>query len=351
MLDRRRFLSGAVAVGAWAFGGCVWGRRDSDWLQGELRLTFFNTGVGESMFFVFPDGTSVLLDCGDPSIADRIVRLNPHGRDVDYLVLSHFHSDHADGFATAAETLHFKKAIDRGWPDYREPCDLPLCQPWVRENMKALYARLAKRDGLIVEQARLGTTDQLVPRHDPKACRGFSVKTVFANGKIVRRDGTVRDLFTPEAWRCETQPENLMNIGHLVTWGKFRFFTGGDFCDIFREPGKYVCYDDMLAEELDPVEVAKVNHHGCDSLSRNLVATLRPKLWTACTWDPHHMSPPTMALLKDRTIYPGPCTVATETYGAHHVLTVVVPPGGETFHVENEELSWCAKRNLAGLVE
>ena len=114
--------------------------------------------------------------------------------------------------------------------------------------------------------------------------------------------------------------------------------SAGDVCDIFREKGKYVCYDDMLAEEVGPVDVAKVNHHGCDSLSRKLVAALRPKLWTACTWEPHHMSPPTMALLTDRTIYPGPCTIATEAHGRHHVLTVIVPRGGTAFHIQNEEL-------------
>lgn len=337
-MDRKDFLAGLAATGMTALGGCALFSPPAVWRPGELRVTFFNTGVGESMFWVLPDGTSVLLDCGDPSIADRIVRLNPHGRDVDYLVLSHFHTDHADGFATVAETLRFRTAIDRGWPDYREPCGLPISQPWVRENMGKLYARLAKRDGLVVEAARLGSVDQIVPRHDPDACRGLSVKTIFANGKIVRRDGSIRDIFTPEAWRCESQPENLMSLGHLVTWGDFRFFTGGDFCDIFREKGKYVCYDDMLAEEMETVDVAKVNHHGCDSLSRKLVAALRPKLWTVCTWEPHHMSPPTMALLKDRTIYPGPCMIATEAYGRHHVLTVVVPPGGTAFHIQNEEL-------------
>ena len=149
-LSRRAFLIGVSA----AVAGCTLPSGGKSWCPGELRITFFNTGVGESMFWVLPDGTSVLLDCGDPSIADRIVRLNPHGRDVDYLVLTHFHTDHADGFATVAETLRFRTAIDRGWPDYREPCGLPISQPWVRENMRKLYARNDRHDLLsdVVEQ-------------------------------------------------------------------------------------------------------------------------------------------------------------------------------------------------------
>ena len=70
-LTRRAFLAGASATVA----GCVLPSGGDVWHPGELRITFFNTGVGESMFWVLPDGTSVLLDCGDPSIATEA-----HGR-------------------------------------------------------------------------------------------------------------------------------------------------------------------------------------------------------------------------------------------------------------------------------
>ena len=86
------------------------------WSAGHFQAHFIYTGVAESIFLLFPDGTSMLLDCGDhPAItrlhlavpvkpgpgrlagdwiARYVARVNPLGRDVDYLVVSHFHSDH-----------------------------------------------------------------------------------------------------------------------------------------------------------------------------------------------------------------------------------------------------------------
>jgi hypothetical protein len=34
------------------------------WEKGELQIHLIYTGVGESMFWIFPDGTTMLLDCG-----------------------------------------------------------------------------------------------------------------------------------------------------------------------------------------------------------------------------------------------------------------------------------------------
>ena len=83
------------------------------------------------MFYSIPDGTSLLLDCGDhpacnrgelavPILPDQsrhagewiaryVERVNPNGRDVDYMMVSHFHADHTGG-----ETWHVGKTAGRG---------------------------------------------------------------------------------------------------------------------------------------------------------------------------------------------------------------------------------------------
>ena len=33
------------------------------WKKGEFQIHFIHTGVGESQFLIFPDGTTMLLDC------------------------------------------------------------------------------------------------------------------------------------------------------------------------------------------------------------------------------------------------------------------------------------------------
>ena len=112
-MDRRDFIkTSALAAGAmlldWesAFAagaadpaaGKVW----KGWKKGHFQVHFIYTGVAESMFMIFPDGTTMLLDCGDhnaigrgdlavpvlPSpdrhsgewIARYVLRVNPNGR-------------------------------------------------------------------------------------------------------------------------------------------------------------------------------------------------------------------------------------------------------------------------------
>ena len=86
------------------------------WRPGEFQVHFIYTGVAESLFWIMPDGTTMLLDCGDhpawtrgkkavwilPNgkryagewIARYVERVNPAGTAVDYLMISHHHADH-----------------------------------------------------------------------------------------------------------------------------------------------------------------------------------------------------------------------------------------------------------------
>ena len=41
------------------------GETYAGWRPGELDIHFIQTGCGEQSFFIFPDGTTMLVDCGD----------------------------------------------------------------------------------------------------------------------------------------------------------------------------------------------------------------------------------------------------------------------------------------------
>ena len=41
------------------------GKKLPPWKPGEFQVHFIYTGVAESMFWIMPDGTTMLLDCGD----------------------------------------------------------------------------------------------------------------------------------------------------------------------------------------------------------------------------------------------------------------------------------------------
>jgi beta-lactamase superfamily II metal-dependent hydrolase len=410
-MNRRDFIKTSALAGAvllltdWekAFAaGCRdprAGRPWPGWKEGEFQIHFIYTGVAESMFLIFPDGTTMLLDCGDfdalargekavpllpgPErhsgewIARYVSRVNPSGTDVDYMLLSHYHNDHAgsdrfyaeklvrdgqeyclSGFSQAAEILSFRKAIDRCWPDYDDP--LPDAtkggDPDTVEHMKRFYAYMYRHRGMQIEKFRLGATDQIVQLRHPGRYPGFHVRNICANGRIAAPDGTVTDLFAAKKKAGATKlNENAMSLGMVFSYGGFSFFTAGDFSARFKDPdGTPRFIEDDLAAVCGPVSVAKVNHHGHNSMSPKLVSALRPQVWVSCVWDQLHNLPPCMEMLSDRSLYPGSriicptimpaerrakdgdaswmADVAKESYEGGHVV-VNVKKGGRRFSV------------------
>ena len=105
-IERREFLNSAMAaaVGCMASGFRP-GAQFGGWKKGHFQIHFIYTGASESMFLIFPDGTTMLLDCGDFDAASRgdlalpllpdgslhagewiaryVKRVNPNGSDVD----------------------------------------------------------------------------------------------------------------------------------------------------------------------------------------------------------------------------------------------------------------------------
>ena len=152
------------------------------WQSGHYQVHFIYTGRGESMLHLFPDGTSLLVDCGDsmrfhntpaevpllPDLSRRagewvaryVQRVNPKGRDVDTFHLSHYHEDHGGGtryhgariaaptgdywlcgLADAARFLRFGRLVDRAWPTFDDPLDvLKTARDGTPRNIRAVYA-------------------------------------------------------------------------------------------------------------------------------------------------------------------------------------------------------------------
>ena len=371
------------------------GKKLPPWKPGEFQVHFIYTGVAESMFWILPDGTTMLLDCGDHKawtrgkkavwilpngnrnagewIARYVTRVNPAKTAVDYMMLSHHHADHGgmdgwgagtrdwngqtlsvSGFLQAADTLTFGAAFDRGWPDFNDPVPDAQCDTVCYAHMRKVYDYLMQRDGLKMEKFTIGAVNQVAMRKDAAAYPSFSVTNITGNGKIRRRNGEVRDLYA-ELHNAKRLNENGMSLGLLVQYGPFRFYTAGDFSDTPKLPdGSRRNIEAELAKELDPVDVAKVNHHAHHSMPTELVAALQARVWTACMWDQLHITADSLTRLSDRAAYPGPRLIAPgvftperrfedegkpflrdiapEAFDAGHVV-LNVAPGGNTYTV------------------
>lgn len=363
MLTRREFGLSSLAC---LLSGCDGALVSSvcasvDWRCGHFQIHSIYTGTAESLYLIFPDGTSMLLDCGDsnpktfqaqkfgdkslpilPSeerragewIARYVSHFNPHGLNVDYLCLSHFHGDHSgsfhahagirtdllpngepyyrSGFALVAETLHFRHAIDRGWPDYNDPLPCPKSEKWMGGSlalMRKVYRYLGERDGLTVEKFQVGAHDQIKMLYNPAKYRDFSTFNLCGNGKVAMKDGTVFDCYATEHAKHCIYNENAMSLGNVFSYGKFRFYTAGDFTASDNRKGMYkgkpMNIENILALACDPVSVAKANHHAAWTCPNDLVAALRPRVWIAPVWWQLQCDKKTMNRLSSRENYAG----------------------------------------------
>lgn len=373
------------------------GKKLPPWKPGEFQVHFIYTGVCESMFWILPDGTTMLLDCGDHSawkrgklalwilpngnryagewIARYVTRVNPNGSDVDYMMLSHHHADHGgvdgwgagdpvnwkgkkiwrSGFMLAAETLKFRYGFDRGWPDFNDPVPDEQGDTACLSHMRKTIAYLQERDGLKMERFQVGAVNQVAMRRNAAEYPAFKITNICGNGKILCRDGSVKDLFGWLRGYKGWINENCMSLGLMAQYGPFRFYTAGDFAEYMKKPdGTKVRMEDCIAPELDPVDVAKMGHHGCYSMAKPIVAALRARVWTACVWDKIHLPDVTLERLADRSTYPGPrliapgvftplkrfemadksflSDIAPESFEAGHVV-LTVAPGGKTYRL------------------
>ena len=425
---RRDFIkdTGAFAAAGVVFAGCerlkgstgadgadgdmgelVVGKPYPAWASGHFQIHQIYTGVAESQLLIFPDGTSMLIDCGDhpactrgknmvPILPDQskhsgewiaryVQRVNPHGRNVDYMLLTHYHADHGgctsfhagkapngkyflSGFGQAAEFLSFGTAIDRAWPDYTDP--IPLLPQEVVNNMRPLYEELVRR-GTTVEKFRLEKgSDQIRLRHGKVA--GFAVEPLCANGRILLPDGTIHDPLREyfAAVKPKSFNENGLSIGMNFAYGKFTYYTAGDMQAIARMPdGRRIDLESDMAMAVRQVNVAKMDHHGHESMPKALVAKLKAQVYTAGIWDQLHLTKRTMENLSNKSLYPDervfmpgilpsnrlaedagkPWIAMSEPTckaGAHVIVDVA--PGGESYTVSTVAATDESMRVMAG---
>jgi len=387
-------------MGAQPDGSChpLVGKPLPKWRPGEFQIHHIHTGVAESSLWILPDGTSLLLDCGDhPAIrrgrhavqvlpyatryagdwiSSYVTRANPCAQNVDYMMLTHYHCDHSgghpsgwgagtvewqghrlarSGFVQAAERLRFKKAFDRCYPTYDQPIPCERGTVDSLDFVKKMYPYLMARYGVKVERFQVGAVNQIAMCHNAAAYPDFRIVNVCGNGLIRRRDGSVRDLYAGLHESLQKIDENSASTGVVAEYGAFRFISTGDFAGGIRQPdGKHINVETELARELDPVDVAKISHHGYYSTPAAYVAKMRPRVWTSCVWDQLHNERHTMTSISDRKAQPEPRLViptvfpaerrisdaatpwiddiAPESFlGCHVVITV--PPGGRTYTV------------------
>jgi competence protein ComEC len=215
----------------------------------KLRVFFIDVEGGQSTLFVTPGGESLLIDTGWPDNngrdADRIVSVAKQaGLDhLDYVLITHFHTDHVGGVPQLVARIPVRTFIDHG--SNRETTDAST-----EQGFEAYQKVLAET------HAR---------RINPKPGDVLPVKGIHA--EVISEDGNLIGHALPGAGepnpfcngaeqRPADQTENARSLGLLLTFGKLKLLDLGDLT--WDKEMQLVC----PANKLGRVDVYIVSHHG-----------------------------------------------------------------------------------------
>jgi beta-lactamase superfamily II metal-dependent hydrolase len=332
-----------------------------EWQEGMLDLHHINTGRGDAAFYIFPDGTTMLLDAGEMDPTDprttsaRNSTLHPNDSKtpaewivfyignkfpknlkpkLDYALITHFHDDHYGSVYPGAKTsvqgkyiltgitgvgdkLPIGMLIDRGYPDYKYTLDMNRFKAVVTEkpqlqqdynsmlNYMAFTNYHVQQSGMKAATLQAGRNDQIKLVHNPGKYQDFKVQNIKANGIIWKGSGTETFNYLEKA-PVEKIPENQLSLAIRIAYGDFRYYTGGDNPSVadLGAP-EWMDVGTPIAKAVGEVDVAVMDHHGNrDAHNEFNIKTLRPRVWIEQTWSSDHPGHEVLRRVTSKYLYP-----------------------------------------------
>jgi len=315
------------------------------WQEGYLDIDAINTGRGESTFFIFPDGTTMLVDAGasliSPSnpippppqkpdsntspgsaITAFVKYFVPKNNDkLDYMLLSHFHVDHMGGYSTAlpmAPAGDFRMSgitevgakipvgviIDRGYPNYDYPVDMKEVNTVahtpdeVKNYIK--FINWAKRSyGAKAEQFKVGSDRQISLKINPAKYNDFVIRNIVANGRVWtgKGDSSINTFPGDLSELLAAKPtENIFSDGFQLSYGKFDYFSAGDLQYNGKSTYPWLDIETAVSKVMGPVDVMKADHHGTANTDGSaLLDKLDPQAVVVDVWRDIQPNPETVS--------------------------------------------------------
>jgi len=224
-----------------------------------LRIYFIDVEGGQSTLVVSPSGKSVLIDTGwaGSRDADRIASAAKDAglKQIDYVVITHFHPDHAGGVPELVKRLKVSTFVDHG-SDTEDSAKA--------RDLYSAYQKAIEHSSRVVIKPEQG-----LPFPDLK------LEFVAAAGETITDPlpgaGEANPYCYSEAPAPPDSTENSQSIGLLITYGKFRFLDLGDLTKIKQM--SMICPNNLLGT----VSLYLTTHHGgYPDNSRALVWALHP---------------------------------------------------------------------------
>ena len=211
-----------------------------------LHISFIDVEGGQATLVVSPSGESMLVDAGYPGFdgrdANRIATAAKEAgvSQIDYMLVTHYHTDHVGGVPAVASRLPIRAFVDHG-PSV-ETGDQPA------QLFSAYEAVRAKGKHLLVHPG------------DRVPIAGLDVRVVSANGDGLSGPlpgaGQTNPLCSSYAPKDPDPTENARSVGTVITFGGFRLLDLGDLT--WNKEHDLVCPQNRIGQ----VDVYLTTHHG-----------------------------------------------------------------------------------------
>jgi len=228
-----------------------------------LEIYFIDVEGGQSTLFVTPAGQSLLIDTGwgyngfrDANRIAAVAKL-AHIKKIDYVLITHYHTDHVGGVPQLAKKLAVGAYIDHG-PN--------------RETSKDSATLFEE-----YQTAIAGATRILAKPGDTLPIKGMKLTFVSADGNLLDQPlagaGKPNQFCDGVEQKATDPSENARSVGSVIEFGSLRIVDLGDLT--WAKELQLMCPNNKLGH----ADIYIVSHHGLDqSNSPALVHALAPRV-------------------------------------------------------------------------